>query len=175
MGWRKSFNRRTKRKKNLIFILLRSMKFLKIVFIISLLWTIWSMYVSSFGDPLHNLIIWDLFNSTNGALACTLCWYTRICLFPLVPISGIALYEKNTAIRKTIVPIALIWILFSFYIRWTELKIREKNEALCGINSIIPCGNPPILRWGRFTLATAWIVSFWIILRACYKISKRNK
>lgn len=151
------------------------MKFLKLIFIISLLWTLWSIYIGNFWDPLHNILSWDLFNSANGALACTLCRYTRICLFPLVLISGIALYEKNTAIRKTILPIALIWIAFSFYIRWTELKLREKNEALCGINTIIPCGNPPILRWWRFTLATAWIISFWIILRACYKIRKHTK
>lgn len=151
------------------------MKHLKIIFAISLLWTIWSLYVGNFWDPLHNILAWDLFNSANGALACTLCRYTRICLFPLVIISWVALYEKNIRIRKTILPIAMIWLAFSFYIRGTELKLWEKSEALCWINSIVPCGDPPILRWWRFTLATAGIVSFCIILRACYKISKQNK
>lgn len=151
------------------------MKFIKLIFIISLLWTLWSIYIGNFWDPLPNILSRDLFNSANWALACTLCWYTRICLFPLVLISGIAWYEKNTTIRKAILPIACIWIMFSIYIWGTELKIREKSEALCGINSIIPCWDPPILRWWRFTLATAGIISFWIIVRACYKLSMHKK
>lgn len=146
------------------------MKPLKHIFRISLLGTIGSLYISSYGDPWLNLTQNNLRNSANAALPCTLCWYVRICLFPIVLMSGVGILKKEKQITTPIIILSALGILLSIYIRWTEMHRWTKNAELCGINSIIPCGNPPILRWWRFTLATAGIITFSYIIRQCRKL-----
>lgn len=42
-----------------------------------------------------------------GKMPCTLCWYQRIAMFPLVVILGVAALRDDTAARWTAVPLAL--------------------------------------------------------------------
>ena len=154
---------------------MKQKNFLQIIFWISLFGTLGSLYVSYFGDPVLNIRANDLRNTFLGIAPCTLCWYTRICLFPLVLISWIALQHKDRKIRKTILPFWIVWLITSIYIYGLEMKWREKSAELCGINSVVPCGNPPILYWGWFTLAAAGIISFSIIIRACLRLRKHGK
>ena len=146
------------------------MKPLKHIFRISLLGTIGSLYISTYGDPRLNLTQNNLRNPANAALPCTLCWYVRICLFPIVLMSGVGIVKKEKRIATPITILSGIGILLSMYIRWTEMHRRTKSEALCWINSIIPCWDPPILRWWRFTLAAAGILTFSYIIRQCRKL-----
>lgn len=154
---------------------MKQKKLLQLIFWISLLGTLGSLYISYFGDPVLNFRSNDLRNTMLGIAPCTLCWYTRICLFPLTIISGVALKHKDWQIRKTILPFGVIWFITSLYIYGIEMKRREKSSELCGINSVVSCGTPPVLYRGRFTLAAAGMISFGIIIRACLRIWKHQK
>lgn len=154
---------------------MKQKKLLKIIFLISFFGTISSLYVSYFGDPVINLRTRDLRNPLLGIAPCTLCWYVRICLFPLVIISYLALKNHDRNIRKTILPFGVIWFLMSIYIYGLEMNRREKSNELCGLNSLVSCWNPVILYDGRFTLATWGIIWFGIIIWACLSIRKQLK
>lgn len=150
------------------------MKSLKHIFLISILWVVWSLYISNFGDPRNNILTHDLWNAAKWALPCTLCWYVRICLFPIAFLSGVAHLKKDTTIRKPICILASIGMLLSIYIWGIEMERRTKSSELCGLNSVVPCGNPPILRRWWFTLATAGIISFGLILISCFLLKKHK-
>ena len=42
-----------------------------------------------------------------GKMPCTLCWYQRIAMFPLVVILGVALWRNDLSARLTALPLAL--------------------------------------------------------------------
>ena len=41
------------------------------------------------------------FSEVRGFEPCTLCWYQRILMYPIVLISGVALFQKNARIALT--------------------------------------------------------------------------
>ena len=41
------------------------------------------------------------FSEVRGYEPCTLCWYQRILMYPIVLISGVALFQKNARIALT--------------------------------------------------------------------------
>jgi disulfide bond formation protein DsbB len=46
---------------------------------------------------------------------CDLCWYQRICMYPLVILLGIAAYREDKGIVIYAMPLAILGILFSLY------------------------------------------------------------
>jgi len=154
---------------------MKQRQLLTLIFLVSLLATIGSLYISYFGDPRNNMYLGDLRNPLRGIAPCALCRYTRICMFPVVFISWIALKYKDRQIRRTILPFALLWLIISGYIYGIEMDRWVKSSELCGINSVVQCWDPAVLYGGRFTLATAGIVSFGAMIRACLRMRKHNK
>ncbi len=146
-----------------------------LIFLVSFLGMIGSLYISYYGDPRNNMFLGDLRNPLRGIAPCALCRYTRICLFPLVFISWIALQYKDRHIRRTILPFGVVWLIVSVYIYGIEMDRWTKSSELCGINNTISCGDPAILYGGWFTLATAGIISFLAIIWACLRLRKHEK
>lgn len=50
-----------------------------------------------------------------GFLACALCWYQRIFLFPQVFLFGVALWEKDKKVIKYALPLLLVGFVISIY------------------------------------------------------------
>lgn len=148
---------------------------LAIIFILTVLATVGSFYIEAFGDPLVNLMLWDLFNASKWILPCTLCRYTRILLFPLVLITWIALWQKDRLIRKTILPFCVLGIVVTAYNYGIEMHRRANNPELCWLNNSVKCGNPSInYRW-RGTLSLAGFCIFFIGSIGCLQIKQRIK
>lgn len=83
-------------------------RLMQLIFVISLLATIGSLYYGYYGDPVVNIMTRDLFNKANAIPACDLCWYVRVFQYPIVIISGIALLKKDYASVIYIWPLALL-------------------------------------------------------------------
>lgn len=66
---------------------------------------------------------------------CHMCWYQRICLFPLVIILGIAAYKSFFDITRYVLPQVIIGFLFAVY----QIAIQE----IPGWNPIDICGGGP--------------------------------
>ncbi len=54
-------------------------------------------------------------------IPCTLCWYQRIAVFPLVIILGIAAWRKETTIISYVLPLTLLGLIIS---AWHLLILR---------------------------------------------------
>ncbi|WP_027858668.1 disulfide bond formation protein B [Marinobacterium jannaschii] len=50
-----------------------------------------------------------------GQMPCTLCWYQRICMFPLALILGVAVMRNDSAVHAYAVPLALIGFVIAGY------------------------------------------------------------
>ena len=48
-------------------------------------------------------------------LPCVLCWWQRVFLFPLAPIFGVALWDKDRRVARYALPLLLIGLCFSVY------------------------------------------------------------
>ncbi len=107
-----------------------------ITFIISLLATLWSLYMGYFWDPLINILSWDLFNSENFLKICILCRYTRIAIYPIVLLSWMWLILNDQQIRRYISPFLGIGLIISLY---QNIMIIAPNFTnwFCDINN--PC------------------------------------
>jgi disulfide bond formation protein DsbB len=76
------------------------------------------------------------FSEVVGYQPCTLCWYQRIAMYPLVPILAVALARRDTAVRWYAVPIAAIGALISTYHYFLEW-FPQIDTGACHIG--IPC------------------------------------
>lgn len=80
---------------------------------------------------------------------CHLCWYQRVCLFPLSYILGLATYRCDLSIARYALPLALIGFFLAIY----QVGLQE----IPGWNPIDICGAGPScstrhIIWGPITI-----------------------
>jgi disulfide bond formation protein DsbB len=92
---------------------------------------------------------------------CQLCWYQRICMYPLVPLLGIAAWRRDHGIRPYAAVLAGIGALVSAY-----HVILERYPSL--ESSVCDPTNPCTLIWvrhlGYLTIPTMALSGFALIL-----------
>jgi disulfide bond formation protein DsbB len=69
---------------------------------------------------------------------CNLCWYQRICLYPLVLLLGMATYKNETSVIPYALPLPVIGSLFALY-HYIEQNFPQVINfiPLCSVN--VPC------------------------------------
>lgn len=93
---------------------------------------------------------------------CHLCWYQRICLFPLAIILGIGTYRGALGISRYVLPQTIIGFLFAIY----QVAIQE----IPGWNPIDICGAGPscsekvLIGLGFVTLPMLSVLTFLILI-----------
>jgi len=76
------------------------------------------------------------FSEVADFIPCTLCWYQRIAMYPLVVILAVAAVRRDRAVRFYVVPLASIGAAISIYhyvIEW----VPEAETGVC--SATIPC------------------------------------
>lgn len=63
---------------------------------------------------------------------CPLCWYQRMCLFPLAVILGIAAYRTDRGIVFYALPLSLIGVLLAFYQSLEPYFAILRGNGICG-------------------------------------------
>ena len=81
---------------------------------------------------------------------CTLCWYQRICLYPLVILLGIAAYENDHTIARYALPFPVIGGVFAMY-QYLEQSFPHVVNfiPLCSVD--VPCSTKHINLFGFIT------------------------
>lgn len=124
--------------------------------LLSLIGTLLSLFLS---EMLH----WPI---------CALCWYQRICLYPLVIILGIATFRNDYQITIYTIPLTLLGIVFAGY--------QYLEQMIPGFSPIDVCGTGPScshIDWifgGFITLPLISAAGF-VLISACLFMSKRAK
>lgn len=92
---------------------------------------------------------------------CHLCWYQRLCLYPLVLLLGIACFRQDHRIWIYAIPFSLLGALFSLY--------QYLQQMIPGFEPIRVCGLGPDcrfihLKWAGFiTLPFLGLIAFLVI------------
>lgn len=109
------------------------------------------------------------FSERLGFIPCTLCWYQRIIMYPLVILLGIAFYRNDRDIYKYVLFFSIFGMFVSGY-HYALQKIPSLNEfTTC--TSGVPCSGQyinwlgfitiPLLSFVAFTFITCMMLMLW--------------
>lgn len=101
------------------------------------------------------------FSESAGFPPCRLCWYQRICMYPLVPLLGVAAARRDQGIRPYAATLAGIGSLISTYHVLVE-RFPDLESSTC--DPANPCSLIWFERFGFLTLPAMALTGFAAIL-----------
>lgn len=97
---------------------------------------------------------------------CVLCWYQRICMYPLTILLLVRLFQKEGAIVPYIFTLATIGQLIAFYHNLLYYKILPENVSPC--RQGISCTSVHIEWFGFVTIPFLSWCAFSMIMGLCF-------
>ncbi len=80
---------------------------------------------------------------------CYLCWYQRICLYPLVMILGIGIFKSDLYCIRYALPLAVLAALFALYQYALQMIPGFSPISVCGLGP--SCSDIGFVLWGFIT------------------------
>ena len=102
---------------------------------------------------------------------CVLCWYQRICLFPLVLMFSIGLFSFDKSIVKFTLPLALAGWAIAFYHNLLYSGIIPESIQPCSQG--VSCTEDYINLFGIFTIPMLSIIAFSTIIILLFILKRR--
>ena len=102
------------------------------------------------------------FSYVMGFAPCVLCWYQRICLFPLVIILAVALFPFDKNVVKFALPLAIAGWLTAFYHNLLYSGVIPENIQPCSQG--VSCTEKYIELFGFLTIPMLSLLSFSTII-----------
>lgn len=113
------------------------------------------------------------FSEIRGYEPCELCWYQRILMYPIVLISGIAIYQKNARIALTTLVFSSIGALTSgYHYAIQKIDFFGERAPACGV---VSCTGEYINYLGFITIPFLALVAFIGIATISLILVKHNK
>ncbi|WP_418896427.1 disulfide bond formation protein B [Stomatohabitans albus] len=98
-------------------------------------------------------------------LPCELCWWQRIFIYPLVPLSAVALYKKNTSnLFTNVTTLSVIGLCFSLINIYVQSVPEASTLIVCDPNN--PCSAIDVIALNFLTLPMMSAIAFLFFL-AC--------
>ena len=113
------------------------------------------------------------FSEVMGFPPCTMCWYQRICMYPLVFILLIGLMRKESSSLLYGLPFVIIGWLWAFYHTLLMFGIIEEEMTPCSQG--IPCSTKFINWFGFIDIPLLALVAFTLIGISFILIYKKEK
>ena len=102
---------------------------------------------------------------------CVLCWYQRICLFPLVLILSMGLFPFDKSVVKFALPLALAGWFIAFYHNLLYAGIIPESIQPCSQG--VSCTEDYINLFGIFTIPMLSLISFSTIVALLFILKRR--
>lgn len=90
------------------------------------------------------------FSEIRQFVPCTMCWYQRICMYPLVLILGIGSFQNDFNVKKIALPLSIIGLLTSTW-HYLEQKVPGFAE-IKPCTQGVPCSSEYINVFGFITI-----------------------
>lgn len=103
---------------------------------------------------------------------CVLCWYQRICLFPLLIILGAGLFPFDKRVVKYALPLAIAGWLTAFYHNLLYSKIIPQGLQPCSQG--VSCTEKYIDLFGFLTIPMLSLLSFSTIITLLFILKRRS-
>jgi disulfide bond formation protein DsbB len=92
---------------------------------------------------------------------CVLCWYQRICMYPIVIISIVGLWKKDKNLPFFVLPLSLIGLTISIYHNLLYYKIIPESITPCTTG--VSCTTKQIELLGFITIPLMSLTAFTLI------------
>lgn len=103
---------------------------------------------------------------------CTLCWYQRICLFPLVVIIAVGLFPFDKGVVKYALPLAVLGWLTAAYHNLLYSGVIPKSLQPCSKG--VSCTEEYISLFGFLTIPLLSLLIFSVIIALLLLITRRS-
>ena len=109
------------------------------------------------------------FSLGHGLDPCTLCWYQRILMYPLVVVLGVATVEKRSTVSRTALPLAIPGLCLAAY--HSYLQVTTNSCTFGGPCAVVQWRSPvveltiPNLSLIAFGLITVLLIGMQIFLK----------
>jgi disulfide bond formation protein DsbB len=113
------------------------------------------------------------FSIINHWIPCSLCWYQRIFMYPIVFILGISFYKNKFNDVVYAFPLSIIGMFISFYhILIQKVPALKETATQCGP---VPCTGDYLNLFGFITIPMLAFVAFLLInICSIYLLKKSN-
>lgn len=101
------------------------------------------------------------FSEIAGFAPCVLCWYQRICMYPIVLVLTVGILEKNKNIYKYVLPFSLLGIVIAAFQNLLYYKIIPEAAAPCTFG--VSCTTKYIEWLGFITIPFLSLAAFSVI------------
>jgi len=105
------------------------------------------------------------YSEVAGYIPCTLCWYQRIVMYPLVAVLLVGLISRDDLLPRYVLPLSLIGIFISSYhylVQWNV--IGGSNVCTTGV----PCSGRYVNWLGFITIPLQALTAFTLITLAMF-------
>ena len=131
---------------------------------------VYAAWVTAFAATLGSLF----FGEVMGLPICTLCWYQRMALYPLVVLLPTAILMRDRRVNYYALPLVLIGLGMALYRNLLYYGLIARNLAPCVPE--VPCTARQIEWLGFLTIPLMSLGAFALILvcLTCFAISSRK-
>jgi len=129
------------------------------IFIQALVAMLGSLYYSTFGDPVKNLMAGNLLRG-EPLTPCELCWFARILMYPIVFISYVGIAKSDKRFTDYVLPLSFLGILLETY-HYSIQKLPIQNIFGCSL--VNPCNALQVNYLGFMTIPFLCLVAFTVI------------
>jgi disulfide bond formation protein DsbB len=100
------------------------------------------------------------YSEIRGFIPCTLCWYQRILMYPLILVTLVGILTRDPRLPYYVLPLALVGLGLSTYHYLIQLGIIERTAA-CAVG--VPCNARYVNYFGFVTIPLMAATAFAII------------
>ncbi len=114
-----------------------------------------------------SLVLSLIFSDYYGVEPCKLCWLQRVCMYPQVLISGLALvYQKRERVLAwlSLAWLSLIGFLLASYQSLEQFRVNFLPEAECVTGPDAACSQIHMMEFGYITFPLSSALLFFVIL-----------
>jgi disulfide bond formation protein DsbB len=119
-----------------------------------------SLYYSTFGDPVKNVLAGYPFPIGQGFTPCELCWFARILMYPIVAISAVGMVKEDRKFTNYVLPLSILGIILDFF-HYGLQKLGFVNPFGCTLAN--PCSALQVQYFGFITIPFLALVAFIVI------------
>jgi len=142
------------------------------IFLFSFVSMMGSLYYSTYGDPVANILRGQIFPIDSGFAPCELCWFARVLMYPIVFISGVGLIKEDRKFTDYVLPLSTLGIFLEIF-HYGLQKFSFPNPFRCTLS--VPCSALQVEYFGFVTIPLLALVGFTLITALCVVNWKLNR
>lgn len=127
--------------------------------------TLWSLYYSTFGDPMKNRYYQEWFETYNGLTPCPMCWYARILMYPIVILGLIEWRRRDGSMYLPIMILSWLGIILEYYQYWFQMAntVEVVKSVICGVGAEASCAATDVIYGWFITIPLLCLIAFVVI------------